>query len=54
MNQKTLKWAQEQLKQLRQPAMAGRQYNEEEREEENREPSTAKKTNSDAEGEAQA
>lgn len=28
MNEKTLKYAQEQLKQLRQPAMSGRQYNE--------------------------
>ena len=50
MNEKTLRWTQEQLKQLLQPAMAGRQYNEEK--EERHEPSTEEKTNTDAKSEA--
>lgn len=35
MNEETLKWAQEQLSQLRKPSMEGRQYKENEEEERN-------------------
>lgn len=49
MDEKTLSWAKEQLKQLRKPAMTNRQHAEEQKEE-HHEPSTKKKTYSDAEG----